>query len=50
MVQILGIFFNPPMAIARLGSSATPLESYTCAEDPSVYGAGRTVIRPAVSL
>jgi len=50
MVQILEIFFNPQMAIARLGSSETPLESCVWSEDPSLFGAGRTVIRPATSL
>jgi hypothetical protein len=50
MVQILGVFFNPPMAIARLGGSATPLEAYTWSEDPSLFGSGKTVIRPAITL
>lgn len=50
MYQILGIFFNPPMAFARLGGSDTPLESFTWAEDPSIFGAGRTIITPQISL
>jgi hypothetical protein len=50
MIQILKIFFNPPMAIARLGGSDTPLESFTWTEDPSLFGAGRTVITPQISL
>lgn len=50
MFQINGIFFNPPMAIARLGGSETPLESFSWGEDPSSFGAGRTVIRPQTTL
>jgi hypothetical protein len=38
------------MAIARLGGSATPLEAYTWSEDPSLFGSGKTVIRPAITL
>ena len=44
------LFFLPPMAIARLGGSNTPLASFTWAEDPSLYGAGLTVIVPDISL
>lgn len=50
MYQINGIFFNPPMAIARLGGSDTPLECFTWGEDPSSFGAGRTVIVPQTTL
>src|ERR1051326_7996929 len=38
------------MAIARLGGSTHPLDSFNWIEDPSLHGAGRTVIDPAVSL
>jgi hypothetical protein len=44
------IFFLPPMAVARLGGSSIPLASFTWAEDPSLQGAGLTVISPATSL
>lgn len=44
------LFFLPPMAIARLGGSDIPLASFTWAEDPSLYGAGLTVIVPDISL
>jgi hypothetical protein len=44
------IFFRPPMAIARLGGSDTPLASFRWDEDPSLHGAGQTVILPEVSL
>lgn len=50
MFQITGIFFNPPMAIARLGGSDTPLESFSWSENPSIFGAGRTVITPQTTL
>ena len=50
MATIDEIFFQPPMAVARLGGSDVPLASFTWAEDPSLYGAGLTVIVPAVSL
>src|SRR5437773_5954734 len=48
--RILSVFFQPPMAIARLGGSDTPLEAFTWKEDPSLHGAGRTVIEPVPSL
>lgn len=50
MAEIQEIFFLPPMAIARLGGSATPLASFRWEEDPSLHGAGQTVILPEVSL
>ena len=50
MSPIDEIFLLPPMAVARLGGSGIPLASFTWAEDPSLYGAGLTVIAPAVSL
>ncbi len=50
MSKIEQIFFLPPMAIARLGGSDTPLASFTWVEDPSTHGAGTTVIEPTTSL
>jgi len=50
MAVIEEVFFLPPMAVARLGESATPLDSFTWVEDPSQHGAGSTVIQPAISL
>jgi hypothetical protein len=50
MATLKEIFFLPPMAVARLGGSDIPLASFTWAEDPSLYGAGLTVIVPDVSL
>jgi len=50
MDTILEVFFLPPMAIARLGSSDKPMESFTWTEDPSVFGGDMTIITPQVSL
>jgi hypothetical protein len=50
MSKIEEVFFLPPMAVARLGASDTPLVSFTWIEDPSLHGAGRTVISPSRSL
>src|SRR5712671_3744260 len=47
---VQGIFFLPPLAIARIGGSKTPLENFTWASDPNIYGEHRTVIKPATSL
>jgi hypothetical protein len=44
------LFFRPPLAIARLGGSPTPVEAFLWDEDPSRYGAGRTAIAPALSF
>ncbi len=44
------IFFVPPMAVARLGGSDTPLAGFTWVEDPTTHGAGMTVIEPTTSL
>jgi hypothetical protein len=47
---IKDVFFLPPMAIARVGGSDIPLESFEWAEDPSIHGASKTVIEPAITL
>ena len=49
-ISALELYFRPPMAIARLGGSDTPLESFVWSEDPTNSGAAKTVIEPAVSL
>src|SRR4051812_40498701 len=49
-ISLLELFFLPPMATARLGGSATPLESYVWSEDPTIAGAAPTVIEPDVTL
>ncbi len=50
MPRIQRIMFFPPLAIGRLGGSSTPLESYSWVEDPTIHGAARNVIEPAVTL
>ncbi len=50
MGRIQRIFFLPPMATARLGESDIPLDSFTWIEDPTLHGAGKTVISPTTSL
>ncbi len=49
-ITALELYFRPPMAIARLGGSDTPLESFVWSEDPTNSGAAKTVIEPAVTL
>jgi hypothetical protein len=50
LASIEEIFFLPPMAVARLGGSDIPLASFTWVEDPTLHGAGLTVISPAITL
>jgi hypothetical protein len=49
-LQLIEIFFCPPMAIGRLGGSNNPLESFTWQEDPTLRGAAKTIISPEISL
>ena len=49
-LKIVAIRFRPPVAVARLGDSRTPLEAFTWADDPRAFGAGQTVIVPRVSF
>ena len=48
--QIKNFFFQPPLAIARLGGSDKPLDCFVWDSDKSVHGGNRTVIRPAPTL
>lgn len=50
MDRLTGIFFMPPLAIARLGSSDTPLEAFDWVEDKSDAGGALTRINPALSF
>lgn len=50
MQRLQEVFFYPPMAIGRLGGSNIPLESFTWREDPTLHGAAKTIIEPAISL
>jgi hypothetical protein len=49
-VSIREIYFLPPLAIARLGASTTPLDCFVWATDKSIHGGSRTTIQPDVSL
>jgi hypothetical protein len=48
--EIENFFFQPPLAIARLGGSDKPLDCFFWDSDKSVHGGNRTVIRPAPTL
>lgn len=50
MPRLVSVFFEPPLAFGRLGGSKRPLENYQWVDDPTVHGAGRTVIEPATTL
>jgi len=47
---VRSVFFTPPMAVARLGGSDTPLDAFVWREDPSTEGGGLTSLEPALSL
>ncbi len=47
---LVGLFFEPPMAIARVGGSPTPVAAYEWAVDTTAHGGTRTVVVPATSL
>jgi hypothetical protein len=50
ITDVLELYFLPPLAIARLGGSDTPLESFRWISDATIEGAHRTVIEPAITL
>ena len=50
MTSLLNVYVLPPFAVARLGASDTPVDAFDWVENPATHGAGKTVIRPAVSL
>jgi hypothetical protein len=49
-IRITSIYFQPPLAIARLGGSDKPLDCFVWDSDRSIHGGSRTVIRPTTSL
>ena len=49
-VQITGIHFRPPLAFARLGGAASPMDNYVWRDDPTLHGSARTVVEPALTL
>lgn len=50
MAAIRSVFFTPPLAVARVGGSPTPVDAYVWYEDPSLQGGGLTALLPCVSL
>lgn len=48
--KIKAIRFHPPVAVARLGDSSSPLEAFTWTEDTRLFASGQTVIAPVTSL
>jgi hypothetical protein len=49
-LRVREVYFKPPLAIARVGGSDTPLESFFWTEDPTIHGGRRTTLQPAVTL
>jgi hypothetical protein len=50
LVQVVEMFFLPPIAVARVGGSDNPLEAFEWDSDVSTHGAHQTVIKPTVTL
>ncbi|MDE2454138.1 MAG: hypothetical protein KGL43_11145 [Burkholderiales bacterium] len=50
MKSLVELFFNPPMAIARVGASPVPLDSFEWHEGRTAQGGTQTVIEPALSF
>jgi hypothetical protein len=50
VVQIVEMFFLPPIAVARVGGSDNPLEAFEWDSDVSTHGSHQTVIKPTVTL
>ena len=48
--QILGLFCEPPIVIARLGGSTKPLDCCVWEEPPNPRSDGATVLAPDWSL
>ena len=49
-MQAVEIYFQPPLAIARVGPSPQPMPNFRWATDRSLHGAHQTTIRPDVTL
>ena len=49
-MDIVRLFFLPPLAIARVGGSEFPLESFAWDTGRTIADANRTIIRPTVSF
>ena len=49
-MQAVEIYFQPPLAIARVGPSPQPMPNFRWATDRSLHGAHQTTIKPDVTL
>jgi len=50
MRTLVALFFNPPMAIARVGASPTPMTSFEWRTATTAHSGTQTVIDPALSF
>lgn len=50
MRALLGLFFDPPMAVARVGGSATPMVAFEWQESRVSQGGTQTTVVPALSF
>src|SRR5438552_1439699 len=50
MIDVIEMYFLPPLAIGRLGGSDVPLESFQWSPETSFYRPDRTTIEPTVTL
>jgi hypothetical protein len=48
--RVLGLFFNPPMAIARVGGARDPMPAYRWRLDENPHRGMQTMIEPALTL
>ena len=48
--KITAIRFRPPVVVARVGDSDSPLEAFSWVEDTQLFGSAKTIISPTVSL
>jgi hypothetical protein len=49
-INVLELYFLPPLALARLGGSDTPLECFHWAPNVGIHSANQTTIEPAATL
>lgn len=50
MRTLVNIYFNPPMAVARVGASPTPMAAFEWDTAKTAHGGTQTVIKPALSF
>jgi len=46
--SVRSLFFTPPMAVARLGGSDTPVDAFVWREDPTTLGGASETVSPQV--